>query len=243
MLPSLKQQFERGGVREWPVKRDPNLLIPGRLPGEGRARAIRSPPYFKQRLVGPAYQCRIWEKWIQHENIRILNYHHPDGLVKHFLCDIMPDSMNTCNNRILNHLDLFSHKNPSQNLDSQLIAVEAADRGLIDISHFDRKTAVEVIEKCMQSIKVPVECLDNASSNALLETSIRLEQSIVNKYNDTNPHLNWLLSHESNHKEEFWASSQLFCSADIDAIMEDRQWLECFLSIGPGRSNGNNTQK
>ena len=254
IIPSFKNQFEKLGRRKWPLPRDPKVPHSGR-PEKSRMRVIPSPPYFEHVAHSTEYASDPWfstfsldslstlqnaEAWNNHSNIRVFNVHHSasdqNALLAYYMCDILPNAPKLCAHAKTTGLTNNTvNGNPSVAMDFELIAVEAADRNFINTTRITRPDAVKQINRlCVKqrNLQVPKSCPTNTTLHALLEKSLAMERQIVHDYHDVSPELISLLEgDQAEHKTQFWASIDKYCSADVSVIMKDPLWLECFTML------------
>jgi hypothetical protein len=259
-LLSFKNQMEKKGTFYWPIKRNTTLnndniiILPTWGPGENRSRTLPTPPYIRFFTTNNDMTkkwtygvIQRYQSWHDHANIQILNMHHPSGdMAQHFLCDILPNAKHSCCwAKQVGSKNDHHHTNPSLDMNWDLIAVEAADRGLLDTTQ-NRPSVVRSIRECHKErqeiqqssqddggAQLPLECLDRESSEDFVEKSIQLEREVLSIFNDTTPDLGAFLvpEEEEKHRHEFWNSTWKFCSANIGTIMKDPFWLDCFARI------------
>jgi hypothetical protein len=243
IIASWKNQYEKGGRKAWPPPRDPKVPHSGEPP-KNRSRTIPSPPYFdrvsRTTEYGPGYHVdslsllRYAQTWNEHSTIRVFNVHYSsddDVLIPYFMCDILRHADHSCQRTKQGSIfrRLAKKLNPSISLDHDLIAVEAADRHLINTTKFDRPVAVKLLADCSQNLEIPQSCPSKTTLEALLAKSLNMELEVVRDYKDTSPELVALLeNNQAEHKASFWSSTDKYCSADISVVMDDPQWLKCF---------------
>ena len=128
--------------------------------------------------------------------------------------------------------EIGGKQNPSTDLNYELIAVEAADRGYINKTEVSRPSAVSQVVECAAKLPaIPLECMADSDLDFFLAQSLRIERELVHNFSRTNPHLEQLRAGEAAHREGFWNSSRHMCSANISAVMSDAGWLDCFRRI------------
>jgi hypothetical protein len=112
-------------------------------------------------------------------------------------------------------------------MDYHLIAVDAVDRGLLDLdqSKLNRRRVVQTLEQYhkekLESHPLPLECMDQVSLEALLAESMRLERELVPDF---------YAAREEQHRKSFWNASakNKFCSVNTTAVLIDPDWLSLF---------------
>jgi hypothetical protein len=160
------------------------------------------------------------------DQVRIMNMHLDNmEVTSNFVCEILPNAANACQASLNQTKQNF---NPSSQMDYQLIAVDAVDRGLLGKSKLDRGRVVQTIKqyhkKELGSRPLPLECMDQVSLEAFLAESMRLERELVPEF---------YAAHEEQHRKNFWnaAAKNKFCSINTTAVLIDPDWLSLFARL------------
>lgn len=226
---SMKNQWEKMMPDAWPKESNSDV-------GHMQGVPTRSPPFFRLKAALHRFPFHAtadsYGNWNPHSSFRVFSLHHGEP-IRHFLCDVLPEAKHSCQNAEIVASEI-EPENQSINLDHHLIAVEAASRGLVDTEKFQRGEVVSSLAKCSENFgDIPQECLERNEMELYLNNSLAIEREIVEKFRDTSPYLETLLTPEAEekHKKSFWKSTAKFCSANITAIMADQKWLDCFDAV------------
>jgi hypothetical protein len=244
-LPSFKNQIEKmdKNLHHFSSKPKSSNPLPWLLDGP---RTTSSPEFYKamislnnRKAIRVAkvhtgmylpYTDTIVKLYRDLENqVRIMNIHLDNITVtSNFVCKILPNAPNSCQAS----LDQSSKKghmtNPSINLDYDLIAVDAVDRGMLGRrggTKLDRRRVVRTLKQYhnekLESRPLPLECVDQVSLEAMLAESMRLERELVPDFYE---------AHEEQHRNNFWnaAAKNKFCSVNTTAVLIDPDWLSLF---------------
>jgi hypothetical protein len=242
-LPSFKNQFEKNihKVALSSFERKSSDPLPWLL---DRSRTTSSPEFYKAMTsVKNRKEIRVASvmsgKYLPYtdnimdlyrelgDQVRIMNIHIENMKVtSNFFCEILPNAPNTCHDPL--HQTNRQSFNPSIPMDYQLIAVDAVDRGLLGQSKFNRSQVVTILEQhhkgMLESRPLPLECMDQASLEAFLAESMRLERELVPDF---------YAAHEEQHRKSFWnaAAQNKFCSVNTTAVLIDPDWLSIFVQL------------
>ena len=109
------------------------------------------------------------------EEVRILDFHEDGSLEEKFVCDYIPGSSNSCK-AIRENGKHASSLNGSVNLDSEILAVEAYKRDLVDKS-LSRKDVVGRVRERLSVTETPRIC-DSDLTKKLYEWLVASEQQL-----------------------------------------------------------------
>ena len=155
----------------------------------------------------------------------ILNIHEDMDVVSNFVCNALDGATSACEASF--HRE-EGRSNPSVDMSYDLLAHEAADRGIIDATKWKKRSfLVEEIQKYHKKelglSPLPMECMDQKDLEALLKESLRMEQILVPEFAANTTHV-------EQHKQMFWSAvaKNKFCSLDVNAALKDPTWLKFF---------------
>ena len=212
-------------LNSWPTKRKaPGAIKPLKLPTTHQE--------LKSYLYLFRYSNSLKEEMERqpHLSYAILNMHRTDlNFVSTFVCDILPNALNTCQYVEKNPEEFQGVANPSQSTFYDAIACEAAFTGLIDGNRYNRHKVVLAFKKYHEEtlklgpfdfplIDLPRETLEN-----ILNFSLAMELEVVPEF-ATFPGV------KEAHVASFWKSVERhkFSWVDTQAAIQNITWQSFF---------------
>jgi hypothetical protein len=155
------------------------------------------------------------------DNVVVYNMHEEGDLVTNFMCNVVPDATKCCN-QLRGGVVKVPRANGSINLDYDIIAVEAKERGLL-MNGISRKAAVAEVTNYVQLFNptIPRRC----DSNVIDEIRSWLVDSEAYMFSDS-----WTDAKNDDLCEVFesYLDKGLLCDVDLDVIFADPNWIAFF---------------
>ena len=179
---------------------------------------------------------------------RILNLHGKQTITSTLLCDVLPNTQQTCKHS-LNRDNLHDEfRANAQNIFRDgslgkkqtisfydLIATTAADMGLINTTLISRRAAGLECQHFHQVVlnrtlaDLPLQCPSQQHLGALLNESLAKEKNILPGFYRT---------HQDEHRSSFWKSvkENKFCMVNASAVLVIKGWRDFVTSLGRAKA-------
>lgn len=159
------------------------------------------------------------------DNVVIYDMHQEGDLVTNFMCDVIPRADHTCLKLKHNKIDLPT-VNPSVDLDHDILAVYAYDKGYVDKS-LSRREVVNAVGKFVKESdkSLPRACHPGISKQIYDWLVASEEEMFADSWSPTRS------AEMTASFKTFFAKGKL-CDVDVDEALRDQDWVNFFHSLG-----------
>jgi hypothetical protein len=167
---------------------------------------------------------QLWQPFFS--NTIVFNMHDEEGrLMTNFIKKVFPSTVDA--SKYMQQHQAPAMTNPSLNLNHDMLAVAAYQKGLVRRKLKRRQVAfaVEGLYKQFQSkhnstITVPMVCLTQSEQESLLNRSLALERTVFG-----------VDGNKKQHELEFAEARHHFCNVDTKKVVANKAWQKFFSSL------------